>query len=245
MEANLKIWVMGAIGVIIILLIAFAQPYLNPEIKIIDTQKLKAPNNPELVTFQKQIAGSPFTYQIVSYEMNGTTKRGTVYPEHAPALSWIQQNIPSDERIISWWDYGHEIRIIGGHEPVTDNPDDAVLTEIAAGLTAPDANITRTRMNRLSSKYLFIGSEDGIIDGKGWIYALYAKDTGSEGVTALSLSERVDSDTMTTPIHSFDGPEVPDDIRSALVTRARNGDKIPGLFPVYSDDFVIILKNQD
>lgn len=245
MESNVKIWLLGAVGVIIALIIVSAQPYLNPEIKIIDTQKLKAPNNPELLTFQKQIAGSPFIYQIVSYEMNGTTKRGTVYPEHAPALSWIRQNIPSDERIISWWDYGNEIRIIGGHEPVADNPEDAVLAVIAAGFTAPDATITRALMNRLSSKYLFIGSEDGIIDGKGWVYAFYAKDTGSEGVTVLSLSERVDSDTMTTPIHSFDKPEVPDAIRSALVTRALDGEKITGLSAVYSDDFVIILKNQD
>jgi asparagine N-glycosylation enzyme membrane subunit Stt3 len=236
---------MGAIGVIIILLIASAQPYLNPEMKIIDTQKLAETHNPELITFEKRVGGSPFTYQVVSYEMNGTKKRGIVYPEHAPALSWIRQNIPSDERIISWWDYGHEIRIIGGHEPVADHPDDAVLMEIAAGFTATDANTIRTTMNRLSSRYLFIASEDSLIDGKGWIYALYAKNNGSEGVTVLSLGERVDSDTMTTPIHSFDGPEVTDYIRSAMVTRALNGEKIPGLSTVYSDDFVIILKNQD
>jgi asparagine N-glycosylation enzyme membrane subunit Stt3 len=245
MEYNVKIWVIGAIGVIILLVIALAQPYLNPEIKIIGTQKLTGPFNPEIITFEKQVGGSPFIYQIVSYEMNETKMRGTVYPEHAPALAWIRQNIPPHERIVAWWDYGHEIRIIGGHEPVADNPDAALLPDIAAGLIATDADNTRAMMNRVSGRYLFIGSEDSITDGKGWIYSLYAKGYGNEGFTSLSVRERIDSATMTTPIQAFHSPEVPDDIQKATVTRALNGDKISGLSYAYSDDFVVILKNQD
>jgi dolichyl-diphosphooligosaccharide--protein glycosyltransferase len=50
---------------------------------------------------------------------------GTVLPEDIPdwqqALTWINTNTPANAKIISWWDYGYWITVMGNRTTFTDN----------------------------------------------------------------------------------------------------------------------------
>jgi dolichyl-diphosphooligosaccharide--protein glycosyltransferase len=50
---------------------------------------------------------------------------GTPLPEDVPdwqqALTWINLNTPADAKIISWWDYGYWITVMGNRTTFTDN----------------------------------------------------------------------------------------------------------------------------
>lgn len=42
-------------------------------------------------------------------------------PDWLKALSWIRDNLPPDAVVVSWWDYGYWITILGNHTSIVDN----------------------------------------------------------------------------------------------------------------------------
>jgi hypothetical protein len=54
-------------------------------------------------------------YKIV-YTFNGTRINGSMQLEMRPALDWIKGNTSSNDTVVSWWDYGHEIRGYTGRD---------------------------------------------------------------------------------------------------------------------------------
>lgn len=53
--------------------------------------------------------------------LNGSTAFKVVSNDWIDALSYIRERIPEDAVIISWWDYGYWIRVIGNRTTLVDN----------------------------------------------------------------------------------------------------------------------------
>jgi len=64
-------------------------------------------------------------WQPVTVRPLQISSSGTILPEDVPdwqqALTWISTNTPANAMIISWWDYGYWITVMGNRTTFTDN----------------------------------------------------------------------------------------------------------------------------
>lgn len=78
------------------------------------------------------IGGKPTTFYDVEYKWKGTTYQAgsirKVEGELAPhnekfsdMMAWIKENTPNDAVVLSWWDYGHYIRLFASRETVVSD----------------------------------------------------------------------------------------------------------------------------
>jgi hydroxylamine oxidation protein HaoB len=78
------------------------------------------------------IGGQPVTLYDVEYKWEGTIyKAGNIRKvegELAPfsdafsdMMAWIKENTPNDATVLSWWDYGHFIRLFASRETVVSD----------------------------------------------------------------------------------------------------------------------------
>ncbi len=73
-----------------------------------------------LIFFSAVEVWHPVTVRPLQIESSGT-----ILPEDVPdwqqALTWISTNTPANAKIISWWDYGYWITVLGNRTTFTDN----------------------------------------------------------------------------------------------------------------------------
>jgi len=73
-----------------------------------------------LILFAAIEVWQPVTVRPLQIESSGT-----ILPEDVPdwqqALTWISTNTPPNAKIISWWDYGYWITVMGNRTTFTDN----------------------------------------------------------------------------------------------------------------------------
>ena len=77
------------------------------------------------------------------------------------AMGWISKNVPPDDRITSWWDYGHWTNFLGGAKTVL-RPEQSSLEmigHVANALLDNDTTNLRKVMKSYDSRWVIIDSE--------------------------------------------------------------------------------------
>jgi hypothetical protein len=201
---------------------------------------------PHILMMDKKVDGGVFSFQVVGYVYEGKPVLGAFYPEHADALAFLKTKVPPGTKVLAWWDYGSEIRVFGGHEPVAVSLQDPDIPAVAAALTEVNPSMTRELMRSLGAETLFVTIEDSVFNGKGQIMTgiasgdTPARDERGEIRLGRTGYVAVHGDTLTTVIPGFSGDEVPQAAGSKIIERALAGEEIPGFLHVYADDFVVI-----
>jgi dolichyl-diphosphooligosaccharide--protein glycosyltransferase len=63
----------------------------------------------------------PITNRAMQISSSGTLLSREDVPDWQQALTWINTNTPPDAKIISWWDYGYWITVMGNRTTFSDN----------------------------------------------------------------------------------------------------------------------------
>jgi dolichyl-diphosphooligosaccharide--protein glycosyltransferase len=63
----------------------------------------------------------PFGNRGYAITSSALSNSNFYYPDWLQALSWISQNTPANAKIISWWDYGYWISVMGNRTTFIDN----------------------------------------------------------------------------------------------------------------------------
>jgi dolichyl-diphosphooligosaccharide--protein glycosyltransferase len=63
----------------------------------------------------------PLTNRAMQISSSATILSGEDVPDWQQALTWINTNTPPDAKIISWWDYGYWITVMGNRTTFSDN----------------------------------------------------------------------------------------------------------------------------
>ena len=86
---------------------------------------------------------------------------GFVAPYWLDSMRWINKNVDDDDRIISWWDYGHWINFFGEKKAVLRNEHASqdMIGRTAHAYLHADAKELRDTMRSYGARYALIDSE--------------------------------------------------------------------------------------
>ncbi|GBC68813.1 hypothetical protein HRbin01_00498 [archaeon HR01] len=79
-------------------------------------------------------------YQPVTL-VTGSFPTRSVLADWMRALEWMKANLPPDAVVMSWWDYGYWITVVGGHKTLVDNGtlNSTQIGEVAYAFMSPPA----------------------------------------------------------------------------------------------------------
>lgn len=69
--------------------------------------------------------------ETFEYEKDGRKYRPVLMKFLEPSMEWIDENLPEDAVITTWWDYGHTVRGKGHREAIAFNPSEEILDTVA------------------------------------------------------------------------------------------------------------------
>ncbi|UCG00841.1 MAG: hypothetical protein JSW11_14635 [Candidatus Heimdallarchaeota archaeon] len=166
----------------------FKSFYNEPFERLIDTQKLDNRYNATLEIWEEKY--SPVHDWVIKYRVS-YTKNGQNFTARFDettkfCLDWIKNNTNEEDKILCWWDYGHEIQGYTGREVVIDGPSARLWDTIMEPWTIKNwnkesdvVNVSRALvgtpedtievMNQYNATLLYIKSRE---------LALSARDTG-------------------------------------------------------------------
>jgi dolichyl-diphosphooligosaccharide--protein glycosyltransferase len=83
-----------------------------------------------------------------------------ITPEWNESLSWLKQNIPSDARVLSWWDYGYWILAIGERSPIlTPSSSGNAVKPVAELLLSTNESKLIEYMKKRRAEYLLLPTD--------------------------------------------------------------------------------------
>ena len=115
-------------------------------------------------------------------------------------MLWIRDNVQMEDRVMSWWDYGHWINSIGQRKSVTGNTHEYVMMhqEVADKLVHGDAADLISYMKEHNAKYLLLDQDLigkwGALVYHSCVYNNYtslAQDPGTSECDMLSSPEEL------------------------------------------------------
>lgn len=94
-----------------------------------------------LIVLSSAYVWFPFANKGYAITTAGTALTTSYIPDWLQALTWISQNTPQNAKIISWWDYGYWISVMGNRTTFIDN-DTLNSTRMAEVATMFLSNVT-------------------------------------------------------------------------------------------------------
>lgn len=118
-------------------------------------------------------------------------------------LSWIKENIPEDSVIVSWWDYGYWITVIGNRTTLADNAtiNTTRIERIALMYLSNETEAIKI-MKELKAEYVLVfvtGIKTGYYDIIGRVYSLGGDESKFDwmiAIAGLNRSEFLDENSM-------------------------------------------------
>jgi hypothetical protein len=183
--------------------------------------------------------GQPF-YNL-TFTKSGVQETGYYYGFMSSSMTWIKANAPSSAAFMNWWDYGKEVVGCTGRSSVISNPSarfialrfsanqterdsDQALTDVGTALFTTNATLAHSIAAKYGANYFLTTVADG---GEKAPYIL----------TYLGLKP---SDYMVSNSTFFSAGSWTSLGQQTVVYKLLDGQSIPGLTLVYSDEYVRI-----
>ena len=136
----------------------------NPQLCAVEPALASIMTNPTEYFSQDLCVASlwPNTTAIPADMMAAVQYRCSFIPSYwMDSMEWIKSNVPADDRIISWWDYGHWINYFGMHDTVlrNDHASSEMIGRTAYAYLDGDAAALRQTMNDYYSRYAMMDIE--------------------------------------------------------------------------------------
>ncbi len=178
----------------------------------------------------------------VEYERDGELYSGIEYDAQTDAMTWLKENTPEGTLVLSWWDYGHQIRGSAQRDAIVWEPSKEILfttvasyivmddderaqvecpvcsphdriVDVVDALLAETPEETASVMEKYNAEYVVVTEEE-----KSKLYALLI-------VAGLETDDYITRDY------------VPKDAASGfMVLRMANGEEISGFELVFDDE---------
>jgi hypothetical protein len=157
----------------------------EPWKRLVETQILDNIYNSKLERWEEKHDPTDdwITTYKVHYSMNGESYYGYFDSTRKSHLDWIANNTEEDDKILCWWDYGHDIRGYTGRDVVVDGPSPSLWNTIAnpwetqrwnkesdimnvARALVGTPNDTREVMNQYNATLIYVKSRELVLEAR-------------------------------------------------------------------------------
>lgn len=177
----------------------------------------------------------------ITYSWKGENFTGIFYSTLGPAMLWIEDNTFDDEKFLTWWDYGHTVRGIGGRETLVWEPSRDILYTVSKYTAMTDEE--RAGIECDCSPHYKIADLVGAFttQDSSWLaevmykyefdYVLVTEEDISKSYSMLMIAGK-------DPMAHLTGDFKPTELGERLViVKLVVGENLPGFELVYSDRF--------